>query len=263
MVFFSIILVVLKDVTHGVMMELLQFMYQGVVNVKHAELSSFMKIAQTLQIKGLATSTTKPFPQHPLLSVDMPTGKMLNTPEVPLAHSGDTDSSILSTFYNKKLEHENLFRRQAMELLGGLERIPRKVAKRSHADITETDISGDSADNLSTDGNYMPQIPHVTMSESRFDLNNLKRETPNDNSDGPIGHNNVGSNFATTSGTNIRHSDEQNSPLLSGFPFNASNKPTDYSTGLHGISDFSRSYHNDSGTPGNTIVGIFFLLLNN
>lgn len=39
------------------MSELLQFMYQGEVNVKQAELQSFMAIAESLQIKGLATST--------------------------------------------------------------------------------------------------------------------------------------------------------------------------------------------------------------
>lgn len=39
------------------MSELLQFMYQGAVNVKQAELQSFMSIAESLQIKGLATSS--------------------------------------------------------------------------------------------------------------------------------------------------------------------------------------------------------------
>lgn len=40
------------------MSELLQFMYQGEVNVKQAELQAFMSIAESLQIKGLATNTT-------------------------------------------------------------------------------------------------------------------------------------------------------------------------------------------------------------
>lgn len=39
------------------MSELLQFMYQGEVNVKQAELQQFMSIAESLQIKGLATNT--------------------------------------------------------------------------------------------------------------------------------------------------------------------------------------------------------------
>lgn len=49
--------VILKDVTFSIMSELLQFMYQGEVNVKQAELQSFMAIAESLQIKGLATNT--------------------------------------------------------------------------------------------------------------------------------------------------------------------------------------------------------------
>lgn len=49
--------VILKDVTYSIMSELLQFMYQGEVNVKQAELQSFMSIAESLQIKGLATNT--------------------------------------------------------------------------------------------------------------------------------------------------------------------------------------------------------------
>lgn len=52
--------VILNDVTFTVMSELLQFMYQGVVNVKHTDLTAFMKIAQALQIKGLTTSLPRP-----------------------------------------------------------------------------------------------------------------------------------------------------------------------------------------------------------
>jgi hypothetical protein len=46
------------------MTELLQFMYQGEVNVKHTELQTFMKIAESLQIKGLTTSQKSVSPAH-------------------------------------------------------------------------------------------------------------------------------------------------------------------------------------------------------
>ena len=37
------------------MKELIQFMYKGEVNVKQTELTKFMKIAESLKIKGLTT----------------------------------------------------------------------------------------------------------------------------------------------------------------------------------------------------------------
>ena len=39
---------------------LLEFMYLGLVNVKQDELQAFMKIGETLQIKGLTTNTKEP-----------------------------------------------------------------------------------------------------------------------------------------------------------------------------------------------------------
>lgn len=54
-----IVSVILKDVSYSVMTELLQFMYQGEVNVKHTELQAFMKIAEMLQIKGLTTPSSQ------------------------------------------------------------------------------------------------------------------------------------------------------------------------------------------------------------
>ena len=51
-------LVILKDVSFSIMSELLQFIYQGEVNVKQTELQSFMSIAESLQIKGLAANNT-------------------------------------------------------------------------------------------------------------------------------------------------------------------------------------------------------------
>lgn len=40
------------------MCELLQFMYQGEVNVRHKDLQSFMKVAESLQIKGLTNQSS-------------------------------------------------------------------------------------------------------------------------------------------------------------------------------------------------------------
>ncbi|XP_052740016.1 protein tramtrack, beta isoform isoform X24 [Bicyclus anynana] len=46
-------IVFLKDVSHSALRDLLQFMYQGEVNVKQEELASFISTAEQLQVKGL------------------------------------------------------------------------------------------------------------------------------------------------------------------------------------------------------------------
>ncbi|XP_076245227.1 uncharacterized protein LOC143185813 isoform X2 [Calliopsis andreniformis] len=50
--------VILKDVKYNEIESLLKFMYQGEINIKKEDLSAFLKVAQTLQIKGLATEKT-------------------------------------------------------------------------------------------------------------------------------------------------------------------------------------------------------------
>ena len=44
---------ILKDVGHKELVAILQFMYQGEVNVRQEELATFLKTAEMLQIKGL------------------------------------------------------------------------------------------------------------------------------------------------------------------------------------------------------------------
>lgn len=56
-------ILILKDMKAALVANLLQFMYQGSVNVKQDELQAFMKIAETLQIKGLTSSTKEPKPK--------------------------------------------------------------------------------------------------------------------------------------------------------------------------------------------------------
>lgn len=53
-------ILILKDMKAQLVSNLLEFMYQGSVNVKQDELKAFMKIAETLQIKGLTTTSKEP-----------------------------------------------------------------------------------------------------------------------------------------------------------------------------------------------------------
>lgn len=44
---------ILKDVAHQELRQLLQFMYRGEVHVRQQELSGFLHTAELLQVKGL------------------------------------------------------------------------------------------------------------------------------------------------------------------------------------------------------------------
>lgn len=44
---------IFKDVGHNELSYMLEFMYRGEVGVKHEELPSFLKLAESLKIKGL------------------------------------------------------------------------------------------------------------------------------------------------------------------------------------------------------------------
>lgn len=56
--------IILKDVKHAEVEALLNFMYQGEVSMKQEDLSTFLKVAQTLQIKGLAEENYSPLLSH-------------------------------------------------------------------------------------------------------------------------------------------------------------------------------------------------------
>lgn len=47
-------IIILKDVGHNELSYMLQYMYKGEVGVKHDDLPSFLKLADTLKVKGLA-----------------------------------------------------------------------------------------------------------------------------------------------------------------------------------------------------------------
>ncbi|XP_076763961.1 uncharacterized protein LOC143431259 [Xylocopa sonorina] len=56
-------IVILKDVNYRDLSAMLHFMYQGEVNIKQEDIASFLKVAETLQIKGLTKETEEKFEQ--------------------------------------------------------------------------------------------------------------------------------------------------------------------------------------------------------
>lgn len=51
-------IVILQDVNYGALNNLLHFMYQGEVSVSQDEISTFMKVAEMLKVKGLTENTS-------------------------------------------------------------------------------------------------------------------------------------------------------------------------------------------------------------
>lgn len=170
------------------MSELLQFMYQGVVNVKHAELSSFMKIAQALQIKGLATSSGQP----QLHQRSSPSPQNTNPKNATTSSTTENYSmNLIETKLNSAL-YSSInppissisagSQKRSSDYLNGpggepIAGYPKKHLKRS-SETNEHEISGESMENLSSDEVFMPNIPQISMAEAnRFDLVSVKRET--------------------------------------------------------------------------------------
>lgn len=50
-------IVILPDVNYGALRSLLHFMYQGEVSVSQEEIPTFMKVAETLKVKGLTDNS--------------------------------------------------------------------------------------------------------------------------------------------------------------------------------------------------------------
>lgn len=199
-------LVILKDVTYTVMSELLQFMYEGKVNVKHTDLGCFMKIAQALQIKGLTTSMQRPSAAHSPALHQSPSSK--GSASGGGGGGGDSnfgnviESKINSALYAAKAAAAAS---EAGSSVGAVKRpldygastsgtaadnplsIHRKKSIRRSSDGGSSALTGatggdhdlhESMENMSSDEVFMPPIPQISMADSsRFDLNNVKRET--------------------------------------------------------------------------------------
>lgn len=161
------------------MTELLQFMYQGVVNVKHTELNSFMKIAQALQIKGLATSSSNQqlHHHHSQKSPASPMSSAASGSKNPLDVYGNAGAIFHSSpLINQKrapLDYAISHGGTTGESSGPS---AKKHLKRS-SDSVDNDISTESMEGgMSSDDGF--PIPQISMIESgRFDLSNVKRET--------------------------------------------------------------------------------------
>ncbi|XP_059610050.1 uncharacterized protein LOC132257232 [Phlebotomus argentipes] len=218
-------IIILKDVTYTVMSELLQFMYQGEVNVKHTELSSFMKIAETLQIKGLTTTQKPSSERHNSASPKAAADGQAAQVAVSGSNNNVIETKINTGGYPKALEAGQ---KRSMDFpADGFSIYPRKQMRtRTSEGQDEGELhSADSMDHMAADEVFLPPIPQISMGEPRFDLNNVKRESvePINSTGGPM-------RSVPGPGFNL----EYNSGVYL-------NKNIEYPNELHMANDFSKS----------------------
>ncbi|XP_016960731.1 broad-complex core protein isoform X1 [Drosophila biarmipes] len=204
-------IIILKDVSFNIMMELLEFMYQGVVNVKHTELQSFMKIGQLLQIKGLATnSNSSPGSSVSEKSSSQPQAEESNNSNHHNSNSNSNNNSKTEADHNESKGQSNSrttspgsasrASNEASHLYASSKRpMPSdfgsdslsiysgKQLRRSlkdHGSGGSDGGGGENADSaagldnsLNSEEFFLPPIPHITMGEQRYDLGALKRES--------------------------------------------------------------------------------------
>ncbi|XP_030558733.1 protein bric-a-brac 1 isoform X3 [Drosophila novamexicana] len=218
-------IIILKDVSFNIMCELLEFMYQGVVNVKHTELQSFMKIGQLLQIKGLATNSNSPpgssasekstsqatnaaggdepnsssnasSQNHSKADADQaePKGSSRTPTNSPSSSRADTG---LPLYMQTKRPAPAEFSSDSLSIYS------RKQLRRSLTEqpggesIDNADSGGGGMENaLGTEEFFLPPIPHISMVEPRYDMGSLKREAENHQS---------GSSGPSTAGGSLRN----------------------------------------------------------
>ncbi|XP_017007530.2 broad-complex core protein isoform X2 [Drosophila takahashii] len=208
-------IIILKDVSFNIMMELLEFMYQGVVNVKHTELQSFMKIGQLLQIKGLATnSNSSPGSSVSEKSSSQPPAEEANsTNHHNNSNSNSNNNSKTEADHNESKGQSNSrttspgsagrassneashlytsskrpmpsdFGSDSLSIYSG-KQLRRSLKDHGSGGSEGGGGGGENADgaagldsSLNSEEFFLPPIPHITMGEQRYDLGGLKRES--------------------------------------------------------------------------------------
>ncbi|XP_064550371.1 broad-complex core protein isoforms 1/2/3/4/5 isoform X2 [Drosophila montana] len=190
-------IIILKDVSFNIMCELLEFMYQGVVNVKHTELQSFMKIGQLLQIKGLATNSNSPPPgssasektnaaAEPNSSssassqtkTDADQAEPKGNSRTPTSSPGGSRSDAgLPLYMQSKRPAPAEFSSDSLSIYSR-KQLRRSLTEQPGESIDNADSGGGGMENpLNAEEFFLPPIPHISMVEPpRYDMGSLKRE---------------------------------------------------------------------------------------
>ncbi|XP_071878674.1 uncharacterized protein isoform X2 [Bombus fervidus] len=172
--------IILKDMKYTEIESLLKFMYQGEININQEDLSTFLKVAQTLQIRGLTTedtNSTKSFP-----SCDIQSDIDCNIQNVAQPN--------LSTINRTSKEIEIIDRRKRSN------EMTKKSYKRKKQDMSLTaenihDLSNEKVDNdnqevlfLTTDTNN--ETNEIVNEEENINIPAVKINDNNKNDDSPL-----------------------------------------------------------------------------
>ncbi|KAG5684904.1 hypothetical protein PVAND_014114 [Polypedilum vanderplanki] len=136
--------IVLKDMNAKLVSNLLEFMYQGSVNVKQSELKAFMKIAENLQIKGLATNSKKS--NGDIENNEDEKEKTNEVKSTKRSIENDENSSSAKSTKAMKMESEDEI----------------------------TDLTNDDDCEAQSNDDLLLTVPEITMVESRVNENNQK-----------------------------------------------------------------------------------------
>ncbi|CAK9803637.1 Broad-complex core protein isoform 6 [Anthophora plagiata] len=154
-------IVILKDVNYRDLSAMLHFMYQGEVNIKQEDIASFLKVAETLQIKGLTTETEEKLEETLTKNVQN-LNQIFNT-EKSSINSGTLDKGV-STFEKQKQSVQRDQQCQKQDLLSKDE---------SHnSDFVEmnTNVSDTCQQDSTSDPTYdMPDM-HMVQNNSSIDI---------------------------------------------------------------------------------------------
>ncbi|XP_028170648.1 kelch-like protein 12 isoform X1 [Ostrinia furnacalis] len=153
-------IVVLRDVTHKAMRDLLQFMYHGEVSVKREDLTSFIGTAEVLQIKGLTNKETEDDPEKEQEFSKHNIENHNGSPDGNSSVSDIVDTTIDDVTPNNELDL--LKQRQFIEKLQRLSNLKRKseefLQKSYYADLINPEKRSKTKDKpYSKQNNHMAQ----------------------------------------------------------------------------------------------------------
>ncbi|XP_045783943.1 protein tramtrack, beta isoform-like isoform X4 [Maniola jurtina] len=156
-------IVILKDVAHQELRQLLQFMYRGEVHVRTQELSAFLHTAELLQVKGLTggrersesppapleddSLNARPTPPEPVsdsLPEWVPSGEEAITPEVPQ----ESVSSLVPKDEAARSPLKRLLKNTTNKNSYNIKKKPRPVSENSPSLVENTEYASDGVQNM-------------------------------------------------------------------------------------------------------------------